>query len=588
MKNIYKLLACGIVALSAVPVLAQDNLAGVQGYLLSRYRSYNEELPLLSSLNNGFGTARSVALGGAYTSLGADLSSMAINPAGLGMYQSSEFGISTNLSISRHENSGRLLTSGISGNNTNFNLNNVGIAINLYEGLGDVTSFTFGFSYNRLADYNYNSSLTMRPDHLSLGKVFAYQLFGIPEDWIETTKIPWTDNGIFPQEWGAILGYRTGLLGVLENPEDLEWMNKPSKDPRFANRYDELKNKTYFLRGVDLWGNNLTANVGHKMTVQSHGGTDEYNIAGGFNLRSNIYLGFSIGLQDIYRRQNVIYSESYENNSGADTPAKRMTYSQYSRVSGYGYNFKVGVIANPIGGLRVGLAFHTPTWNIINKRYSASMQTVFPNPTNTNAENIYSQRTSPWDYEYEYKYNSYARLMAGASYTFGNKGLISVDYECDFYNWMRIRVPEDERDFYDNGVWYDEFVILKNHIKRTYKPRHIVRLGGEYKPIPALALRAGFAYNGSFLKEEKDIYNEPLPYKSFNISGGVGYRFNNTYSLDLAYVFMKTDYSAIELFYYEGYGNSPNTVTTVDFGAENSIKSSLDRHNIVLSFNMRF
>ena len=53
----------------------------------------------LSQYNYSFGTARSAALGGAFTSLGADLSSMAINPAGLGMYQSSDAVSYTHLDV---------------------------------------------------------------------------------------------------------------------------------------------------------------------------------------------------------------------------------------------------------------------------------------------------------------------------------------------------------------------------------------------------------------------------------------------------------------------------------------------------------
>ena len=41
----------------------------------------------LSQTTFSLGTARSMAMAGAFTSLGADLTSMAINPAGLGMYR---------------------------------------------------------------------------------------------------------------------------------------------------------------------------------------------------------------------------------------------------------------------------------------------------------------------------------------------------------------------------------------------------------------------------------------------------------------------------------------------------------------------
>ena len=58
------------------------------------------DLLRLSQYNYSFSTARSAALGGAFTSLGADLSSIGINPAGLGMYRGSEFGISPTLTSS--------------------------------------------------------------------------------------------------------------------------------------------------------------------------------------------------------------------------------------------------------------------------------------------------------------------------------------------------------------------------------------------------------------------------------------------------------------------------------------------------------
>ena len=52
------------------------------------------DLLRLSQYDYSLGTARSAAMGGAFVSLGADLASISINPAGLGMYRGSEVGIS--------------------------------------------------------------------------------------------------------------------------------------------------------------------------------------------------------------------------------------------------------------------------------------------------------------------------------------------------------------------------------------------------------------------------------------------------------------------------------------------------------------
>ena len=58
----------------------------------------------LSQTTFSLGTARSMAMAGAFTSLGADLTSMAINPAGLGMYRRNEISITPLMSFARAEN----------------------------------------------------------------------------------------------------------------------------------------------------------------------------------------------------------------------------------------------------------------------------------------------------------------------------------------------------------------------------------------------------------------------------------------------------------------------------------------------------
>ena len=574
MKKPYILLVSATI-LASISVQGQSYV-GAQGYLLSRYRSYTAELPILSSVNTGFGTARSSAMGGAYTSLGADLSSISMNPAGLGMYRSSEIGLSTNLIVSQYQNKGPLVTNGNADNNTAFKLNNIGLALNMYEGLGDVTSFTFGFSYNRLADFNYNNSVTIRPDNQSLTQIFAYQLWGIPSRDIEIGSNPWGNLDIYPNEWGAILGYQTGLIGAYSEPQDPNW----------GDRYDELRFKTYYPQGIRKpaynSGESSTTLIGHSLKTISKGGVSEYNIAGGFNVLNNFYVGVSIGLNDIYQKQDILYTETYTHND-ADIPANSMSYQQHTRISGAGANIKVGIIANPVGGLRVGLAIHTPTWNTITKHYSASMGTNFDSGN-------YFQSSDTW--VYEYRFSSQPRLLTGASYTFGNLGIISLDYECDFYNWMRIRVPSTERYYIDgDGNPRDEFADLKEAVKESYKPRHTFRIGAELKPTPQFSLRAGYAHQGSFLKDENAIFNEPLPYKSYNISGGIGYRFNNYISLDLAYVFMKTDYSGYDLFYYDGPDNSASGYDELlgsVIGYQDAIESNLKKHNIIMTLGLRF
>ncbi|MDD3108369.1 MAG: hypothetical protein PHV49_04065, partial [Alistipes sp.] len=110
------------------------------------------DLLRFSQTNYAFGTARSAALGGAFTSLGADLASMSINPAGLGMYRGSDVGIT--LSVSSVTSQSNYLNRQTDFTKTKGVIGNVGVAFNLFQGDGALTSFTLGVAYTRMADFN--------------------------------------------------------------------------------------------------------------------------------------------------------------------------------------------------------------------------------------------------------------------------------------------------------------------------------------------------------------------------------------------------------------------------------------------------
>lgn len=109
------------------------------------------------------GTARSMALGGAFTSLGADLASMSINPAGLGMYRRNEIALTPMMTFQSSETPGTM--SYAKNGKNRFSMANFGAALNAYEGTGTLTSFTVGIGLNRIADFNsrYTPTRPIRP-----------------------------------------------------------------------------------------------------------------------------------------------------------------------------------------------------------------------------------------------------------------------------------------------------------------------------------------------------------------------------------------------------------------------------------------
>ena len=97
MKRVILLLAAVAAAAAAS---AQSSGRGWGGLLMDKDVLMPGDMVELSQTQFNFGTARAMAMAGAFTSLGADLSSMSINPAGLGMYRHSDISITPMMSRS--------------------------------------------------------------------------------------------------------------------------------------------------------------------------------------------------------------------------------------------------------------------------------------------------------------------------------------------------------------------------------------------------------------------------------------------------------------------------------------------------------
>ena len=119
------------------------------------------------------GTARSMAMGGAFTSLGADMASLGVNPAGFGMYQHNDISVTFGLGVHRAENSGVLGADNNLNSQTRFSVNNIGASFKVYEGTGDLLAINFAFGYNKVADYNYNLNYHGASGNASIADAFA-------------------------------------------------------------------------------------------------------------------------------------------------------------------------------------------------------------------------------------------------------------------------------------------------------------------------------------------------------------------------------------------------------------------------------
>lgn len=546
-------------------VMAQSNYQG--GVVVSAFEFGPLDMLSLSQHNGTFSTARATAMGGAFTALGGDLASMSINPAGIGMYRGSTFGFTPAMNFSGSDN---LFSPNII-NNNRFSVNNLGTVINTYLGSGKTTAFNFGFSYNKLADFNYSYEVNPSMGSHSLADLMSFHLNGlyqylagngwdgISQKWLKSD--PFLNTSLSLAEWGAILGYQTGLVTSMK-PGDENWA-------------------MYGVNGIDL-----NAKVSPHMKVVNKGSVGEYNMTGSLNIENKLYLGLGITFQDIYLSRRIYYSEDYVDNSGDASGVKyldRMKYDQSVRMSGFGMNFKIGAIYRPIPELRIGLAVHTPTWTTVTHEYFASMETFF-------VDNSYARSETLLNY-YDMSYNSPPRLMAGISYTLGEYAAFSFDYERVWYNGMRLT----GEDAYVRQGYKDEVTDL-------YKASNNFKAGIEVKPIPEIALRAGYAYYGTpmrYADTADNRYSKPVVKQTQNISAGIGFRLGYNVMLDLAYVYSIDKYCNFDVFYYQGQllkGTSdgdgeiihtnPDNPLTTEGGPIGDLK--VNRHTALISLSFLF
>lgn len=500
--GIASLVAFLSVASSAV---AQTTIFG--GEVISPANMSHMEAAKFSQTEQAFLSARVAAMGGAYTSLGADLSSMAINPAGLGMYRTSVLSVSMAYDHTRSSN-GNVNYGAKKGD---FSFNQVGTALNLYQASGSLVSFTLGFAYNKLADLNYRNSAGWGNGDVTIGEFFAEQMYGIDPSYLGENKAPFTNPDIYPDEWGGVLAYRTFFI----DPE----MNENS-----------IFTGNYLVNSVPL-DNRIDSHI----AMESMGSIGEYDLSVGFNFGNLLYAGATLGIQNIEQIVYYDYSEIYQGAQGAEELSS-MSYQPTIANYGSGINFKIGAILRPISALRIGIAYHSPTSVSLSKDYTTYMQTAFANGDRYE-DNSYIN-------SFTYDYSSPSKLLLGASLTLANRAILSVDYDRVWYDGM---------DMHTNGLE----AAFADDVKYDLGSSDNFRVGLEVLPVSNLYLRGGYAYYGSPLNREATAYYEdgnPFygTYKTHSdvFSLGAGWRFESGSSIDVVWALSRAHYTNSLMYYY--------------------------------------
>lgn len=458
------------------------------------------------------GTARFMSMAGAFGALGGDLSTLTQNPGGIGVYRSGEIGVTLDFNFQSTN------ANGYKDSQMKVYCDNFGYVgtVNLGNSSA-LKTFNWGATYSRKANFdrNYGGSLGTMPTSLTnYIASFTSGAYTPSELLLSGSQNPYqgvsTTQGMIYPDWLSILSYNSGMINPLSQ-----------------------QSTSYY--GLYQQGTANTADF----AVSERGYIDEYSINFGGNVSDVFYWGIGIGITDLNFSRQTYYGETFQNGlipdaSGTqfETGTGYFDLNNYKKINGSGYNIKLGVIVKPTDVIRLGFAFHTPTWYSLNIGYDASTDFNYGSGFNGYEDTDVAY--------FEYNMRSPWKIIASAAFVAGGRLIVSADYE---------RAAYDAIHFSDN--WGSDYSYENQDIKDYFQASNTVRVGAEYRVTPRLSVRAGYSYSGDNVKKEAldqdvQIYTSGTdPSFTFNkttqyYTCGLGYK-SGPFYIDAAYVHRSRD-----------------------------------------------
>jgi hypothetical protein len=480
-------------------------LSAICGYAQTAYDA------LLFSENNYEGTARTMAMGNAFTALGGDLGSVGINPAGSAVAGYSQITLTPSLTFSASTTQGvspysdghlpyfeRQMKSRM----TDFGMPNIGFTVNYDTNRSSgIRNFTFGFIVNKTAGWNEDVYAAGTNSTTSFMGSMAYDatISGL-------TGTELGAAGAFDRmPWKPVVGYNSGMISTFGGYDD-----------QFVGASEVI-----YDNGDVALGGPLNQSYGRRVD----GGKYDYLINMGANISDFIYIGANIGISSLDYTYNEYFKETAVDPSdfeialsgGETIYFDEMKYKYAYSASGTGYYGKIGVIVTPGGGFRIGAAIQTPTINTITEEWQQSGETSY-------TDGKYDASSSSPYGRGSYRMVSPSRVNFGVAYALGQLGVISADYEVSDYSQMRYKSSDYDRDYFES---------VNEEIMENFRASHMLRLGLEAKPLPELAVRAGYSMATS--PERCFECSSDIPaIRNQNVSFGLGYSSQNSFFADLA------------------------------------------------------
>lgn len=470
------------------------------GFVVAHGFAQNENDALRYSTTDLVGSARSQAMGGAFSAVGADMGAATLNPAGTALYQYTDFSLTARYSLTL--NNTQFVGKNQAATSSAFNIPSLGY---LYHQKTEVDgeeskwkSVNVGFGYNQLQNFKNETQASAYNKHSSVTDFFAASAQGQQAGDLEQNLQSYAGMAYYVYAIDTLRGSTTNYM------------------PAFNN-----------------------GRVQQDFLLLQSGNRGEWYINFSGNYMNRWYVGATLGLQSVSYTQSLTLKESdtenqhesYQNNPQANTPLQfptnSLTFRDNFTTTGSGANLQLGVIYRPTDYFRTGLSVKTPTMLSMTDSYDFSM---------SHDQNRASQQlidATSGDLASQWRLRTPFQATWGAMCLFGKRGFVSADV--DFVDYTMAKLSSRGSYFYS---YAQENSTIRNYFNRTLT----YRLGGELR-LGKLRLRAGGALISAPVRSDILEYQDAENIANFKsvsglgrvVTGGIGYR-NQSFFLDIAVV----------------------------------------------------
>jgi len=443
------------------------------------------------------GSARFMATGGVMGSLGGEITAAYVNPAGLGLFKTSEFVFSPFFNQSKNQINYR---SSITESNKNaLQFGPMGVIFGIPPLNNSANSSSITLAFNKNASFN---------NHLHYSGLNNYSSF----------------SEQFAEEFAKS---NLSINDVLSSNSALPYTSAPAlytylMDTVSVNGLIQVKTAPEYLLDSGL-------SLMQDMDRTTKGGIYEFSMSYASNYEEKWLYGATLGIPIINYQSNTTFTES-DVSGDTSNGFKSFTYNDNFTTYGTGVNFKLGVIYRPRPYVRFGLAIHTPNFMTLKDTRTTTLTTALENPIETFSVSS-ATFTNDKPGESKYAFNMPWKAIISGSYVFREienvkkqRAFISADLEYVRHRASRF-FSNNENPTKSETNYYDQ---LNKVVKNEYKSTINFRIGGELK-FNVIMTRLGFAY---YSNPYKDV---AFKANNMRLSGGIGYR-NHGYFIDLTYV----------------------------------------------------